>query len=272
MPELANFLAAEPRVKVATLHRYPVQQCFIKPTSLQYPTVSHLLNPHASRDMADSVVPYVAVARARHVVLRIDEMNTVSCGGAPGVADGFVSALWALDAAFQMARVGVDGVNIHSYPGAPYELFRFTRRGSRWQGFVAPEYYGMMMFARAAPPGSRLLRLSGRLGNVRAWATRGPDGTTRVVLINEYTAQSRTVAVRIPGAQGNATLERLRGKGITAKTGVTLGGQTFGTATTTGTLAGRSADSTVRKSAAGYVVNLPRASAAMLTIAAPPPA
>jgi hypothetical protein len=235
-----------------------------------YPSVAHLLAPVASQGLADSVAPFVGVAHARHVALRIDEMNTVSCGGAPGVANGFVSALWALDAVFQMARVGVDGVNIHTYPGAPYELFTFTRRDGRWRGDVAPEYYGLEMFAQAVPPGARLLRLSGSLGDVKAWATRGPDGTTHVVLINENTAQSRTVSVRIAGAHGAAMVERLQGKGISATTGVTLGGQTFGTATTTGTLTGRSAVATVKRSGGGFVVRLPQASAAMLTLAAPP--
>ena len=52
-----------------------------------------------------------------------------------------------------------------------------------------------------------LLRWSGSLGNVRAWATRAPSGTIHVVLINNDTARSHTVTVRIPGVQGSATLE-----------------------------------------------------------------
>jgi Glycosyl hydrolase family 79 C-terminal beta domain/Glycosyl hydrolase family 30 beta sandwich domain len=272
IPELPNFLAAEPRVRVATLHKYPLQTCFITPAQPQYPTIAHLLSPAASQGLADSVAPFAGVAHARHAALRIDEMNSVSCGDAPGVSNAFISSLWVLDAVFQMARVGVDGVNIHTYPGAPYELFSFTRRHGGWRGLVAPEYYGLEMFAQAAPPGSRLLRTSGSLGNVRAWATRAPDGAVHVVLINEYTAQSRTVTVRIPGARGSATLERLRGKGISATTGVTLGGQTYGTATRTGTLAGHSTVTSVGRKNGAYVVKLPRASAAMLTLAAPPPA
>jgi hypothetical protein len=272
IPELGQFLPAQPRVKLATLHRYPLQLCFMPAASPMYPSVAHLLDPASSRGLADSVTSEVSVAHARHVALRIDEMNSVSCGGAPGLSNAFVSALWALDAVFQMARVGVDGVNIHTFPGATYQLFNFSRRHGRWRGYVAPEYYGLEMFAQAAPPGARLLRLSGALGNVRPWATRAPDGTIHVVLINDYTAQSRTVAVRIAGAQAPATLERLRGTGITARTGQTLGGQTFGTATTTGLLTGRSTIVTVTPTQGAYVVALPRASAAMLTIAAPPPA
>jgi hypothetical protein len=272
IPELPRFLAAEPRVHVAALHKYPLQTCFIAPAQPQYPTVAHLFSPTASQGLADSIAPFVGVAHSRHVALRIDEMNSVSCGDAPGISNAFVSSLWVLDAVFQMARVGVDGVNIHTYPGAPYELFSFTRLHGRWRGFVAPEYYGLEMFAQAAPPGARLLRTSGSLGNVRAWATRAPDGTIHVVLINEYTVQSRTVTVRIPGARTAATVEQLRGKGISATTGVTLGGQTFGSATATGTLSGRSTVTTVRPGHGAYIVKLPRASAAMITLAAPPPA
>jgi hypothetical protein len=268
IPETGPFLAAQPRVRVATLHRYPLQLCYMPAASPMYPSVAHLLAPAASQGLADSVAPYVGVAHARHVALRVDEMNTVSCGGAPGISNAFVSSLWALDAVFQMARVGVDGVNIHTYPGAPYELFAFTRRNGHWRGFVAPEYYGLEMFAQAAPAGARLLSVSGAAGDVKAWATRARDGTVHVVLINEDVAGSHTVTVHIANAGGPATLERLRGNGISARTGITLGGQTFGGATTTGTLAGHSTLAMVKPTNDAYTVDLPRASAAMLTIGA----
>jgi Glycosyl hydrolase family 79 C-terminal beta domain len=266
IPDLPSFLRAQPRVRVATLHRYPLQSCFIRPSQPQYPTLAHLLSPTASQGLASSIAPYVRVAHARRIPLRIDEMNSVSCGTAPGISSTFGSALWVLDAVFQMARVGVDGVNIHTYPKAPYELFNFTRSGGTWSGYVNPEYYGLLMFAQASPAGARLLPTSGALGNVRSWATRAPDGTIHVVLINDYTAQSRTIAVRIPGAGGPATLEPLRAPGVSARTGVTLGGQTFGTATTTGLLSGPSDATAVKPSGGNYVVKLPQASAAMLTI------
>jgi hypothetical protein len=265
IPELPKFLAAEPRVRVATLHKYPLQTCFVTPAQPQYPTLAHLLAPLAARGLADSIAPFVRVAHARHVALRIDEMNTDSCGLAPGVSDAFASALWALDAVFQMARVGVDGVNLHSYPSATYQLFKFTHLDGHWSAFVAPEYYGLQMFAEAAPPRARLLDVSGSLGRVHAWATREPNGTVHVVLVNAGTPQ--TVAVHVPGVRGAATLTRLLGTGLSASTGVTLGGQSYGSSTRTGTLAGRSTVAPVNKTGAGYVLKLPGASAAMLTIA-----
>jgi hypothetical protein len=85
------------------------------------------------------------------------------------------------------------------------------------------------------------------------------------VLINAGAAQ--TVAVRVRAVRGTGTLTRLMGTALSAPTGVTLGGQSYGTATRTGTLAGRSTVARVNKTGAGYVVTLPGASAAMLTIA-----
>ncbi len=263
MAHTSQFLAAEPRVKVVTLHRYPVQTCYIRKSSPQYPTAAHLLAPYATTDMANSVAAYVRTAHARHLPLRIDEMNTDSCGKAPGVSDAYVSALWAVDSLFEMARVGVDGVNMHTYPGATYQMFTFTQRGGKWRVTVAPEYYGLMMFAQAAPPGSRLIATSARnAGGIVRWATRGRDGHTRVVLINE-SLKLRTVA--LSGATGGtATLTRLKAPRLSSTSGVTLGGQHFGA--TTGTLTGRSDAAEVTARGGRYVFALPANSAVLVTL------
>jgi hypothetical protein len=265
MAKLPRFLAVAPRLGVVTLHRYPLQLCFVRPSESKYPTIANLMSDAASRGLADSVVPYVAMVHRRGLPLRIDEMNTISCGADPAVGETYASALWGLDALFEMARVGVDGVNIHTYPGATYELFNFSRRSGRWQAFVYPEYYGLMLFAQAAPAGARLLRVTPTgSGAVKAWAARAPDGHRRVVLINKSATKTRLVDVRVSGATGAATLERLTAPGMQARTGVTLGGHGFGATTTTGQLS--PADSiTVLPVGGYYVVKLPPASAAMLT-------
>ena len=94
------------------------------------------------------------VANAAHTAI-------LGVTGGPSRTVG-ISALWALDALFELPPVGVDRVNIHSYPGATYELFTFAREHGSWRAFVEPEYYGMLMFAQAPPPGSRLLGISCR--------------------------------------------------------------------------------------------------------------
>jgi hypothetical protein len=258
-----QFLAAEPRVRLATVHAYPVQTCDLSPASPIFPTVAHLLAPQATAGLADGVAVAVAAAHARHLPVRVDEMNTDSCGAAPGVSNAFVSALWALDALFEMARVGVDGVNIHTYPGATYQPFTITRVGHRWRASVTPEYYGLLMFAQAAPTGSRLIATTAsNLQGLEVWATRGRRGRTRVVLINA-SSNSRTVALNAAGDRP-ATLERLRAPSLTSTRGVFLGGQSFGSATRTGRITGRSNVANLHASQGRYVFAVPADSAALI--------
>jgi hypothetical protein len=264
---LGEFLAAEPRLGLVTLHRYPLQHCFVRPGSPRYPTIANLLSAPASTGLANSFAPFAAIAHARGLPLRIDELNTVACGAVPATSHRFASALWALDTMFEMVHAGVDGVNVHTFPGAGYELFSFSRRDGRWRASIAPEYYGLLTFAKAAPAGARLLGVSGNVSSrLKVWATLAPDGRTRVVLINENLARKRVVAVRVPRTTGAATLELLRAPSARASSGVTLGGRSFGSQTGTGTLPRESGTISVTPTNGSYDVSLPAASAALLTV------
>ena len=266
--QLGRFLSAEPRVGLVTLHRYPLQLCYTPRSSSRYPTLRRLLAPAASIGLADSFAPYVALAHAHGLSLRIDELNTVSCGADAAVSNTFASALWALNTLFEMVRVGIHGVNVHTFPGAGYELFRISRSHG-WQARVAPEYYGLMLFARAAPAGSRLLEVShGGDATLHVWATRTPNGTIRVLAVNTG-AVARPLSVRIAGAQaGGASLERLTAPSARSAGGVTLAGQSFGPRTSTGVLAGPPQVWTVSAVRGRYAVSLPAASAALLELPA----
>lgn len=268
---LRGLLAAEPTLRVVTVHRYPLNRCFTTPGSPNYPTVANMLNSSASRELADGIGRYVRIAHQRGDTFRIDEMNSVACGGKAGVSDTFASALWALEAMFAVARSGADGVNIHTFPGARYGLFTFRRAGAGWSAFVHPEYYGLLMFARAAPPGSRLLLLT-RTGTpeVRSWATRASDGRIRLVLINDDVSHSHVVSVRLPERAPTVTLERLTAPSAWARSGVALGGQSFGAQTRTGKLLRTRVGVELTAGPGGYLVTLPAASAAMLTVSLSP--
>jgi hypothetical protein len=238
---LGRYLAANPRVRIATFHRYPLHRCFTARTSGQYPTIPHLLSSMAATEPAVTVAAAVAVAHAHGVPFRVDELNSVSCGGARGVSDSFASALWIIDALFHLVRVGADGVNVHTFHNAIYAPFTIARRHGRWEARVRPLYYGLLLFARAAPAGARLLAVSGpAVPGLQTWATRAPDGTVRLLLVNQTARRVLTVAARAPGAVAAATLQRLRAPGLGARGSITLGGATFGSATSTGRLsAGR---------------------------------
>jgi hypothetical protein len=259
--QLGALLSAEPKIRLVTLHAYPLKHC----SAASHPTTAQLISPSASAGLAASQAGYVAVARRHGRPLRIDEMNGISCGGANGVSNSFASALWALDSLYQLARVGVAGVNMHTVPDTINEVIGSSQVQGKWQATVHPEYYGMMMFAQAAPAGSRLLKVGGSLSGTSVWATRGTDGHIRVVVTNRRSS-AQNVGIRIPAAHGPATVERLQAPGLGATSGVTLGGQSFGAATTTGLLSGASSNSTVEPSGDDYVITLPGTSAVMLTI------
>jgi hypothetical protein len=168
---------------------------------------------------------------------------------------------------FEAARAGIAGVNVHTSESTANALFSFTQSGSHWRGTVSPDYYGLLAFAQAAPAGSKLLSVSGpSSGPIHIWATRAPDGTTRVVLINFDTPSSHAITVRV-SSSATGMLTRLQARSASATGGITLGGQSFGSQTTTGNLGGTAQTSSVKPSGGAYHVTLSSASAALLTLA-----
>ena len=267
---LSQYLRTNSKVRLVTLHRYPLRRCYTPRESRTYASIGNLVGSAASSEPALSVRPAVAAAHARGIALRVDELNSASCGGVRGVSNTFASSLWVLDTLFEMARVGVDGVNIHTFKNARYQPFAFRRLRGRWTAEVRPLYYGMWIFARAAPAGSRLLSTSPVSGrSLRVWATRDSRRTTRVVLINDSPTREVTAAVGVPNAAALATLERLTAPGLAATGGVRIGGQTFGASTATARLTGPSTARGIEAIQGRFVFGVPPASAALLSVSTP---
>jgi hypothetical protein len=101
---------------------------------------------------------------------------------------------------------------------------------------------------------------------VRVWATRDTGGSTRVVLINDDPARSYLVRLHVARARGVATLERLMAPSAHATSGVTLGGQSFDPAGASGVLSGQRSTRAISATSGKYLVRLPAASAALLTL------
>jgi hypothetical protein len=261
---LNQLIAAEPKLRLVTMHRYPLRGCTTNPITPGFASIPTLLADSSSSGMAQTLAPYVKVAHDAGLPFRVAEMNSASCSGRRGVSNTFAASLWALDTLFNFAAIGVDGVNLHTLPGAPYELFTFTHTRRGWRAFVHPEYYGLLMFAQAFPPGAQLVPVTAPPGPVKIWATHAADGHTRVVLINKSTTSGSTIQLSVPGAGGTASLEWLRAPAVSATSGVTLGEQTFGTSTASGVLR---APKTVPITAVSgsYTITLPPASAVLLT-------
>ncbi len=267
---MASFLHGEPAVTQLTVHRYPLKNCFVARGSPQVATIPHLLSEYSTAGLARGVRVWIRIARAQRRTVRIDELNSVACRGKPGVSDTFASALWVTDALFSLASAGIGAVNIHTLPGAFYEPFAVTHTGGRWRARVEPEYYGLRLFAEAAPAGSQLLgvRGAGHSLSLSAWATRASDGSERLVLIDKDPGHARTVRVAVPaGLDGNdVTVERLTAPSVAARSGVRLGDRSYGAVTTTGRLG---PPRTTRAPSGGgrtVVVRVPGGSAALVTL------
>jgi hypothetical protein len=259
-----RFLAANRRVRLVTFHRYPLRPCSARPGSPAYPTIPNLLAPTTATAPAAGLQSAVGVAHARGLALRSDELNSASCGGARGVSDTFASALWVLDTLFHMTQAGVDGVNIHTLRRARYQPFVFTDDRGGWRAQVKPVYYGLLMFARAAPSGSTLLATSSpSYPAVRVWATRAPDGVVRVALIDASPTRAVAVAIRPPYPAARARLERLTAPSLSSTGGVTIAGQSFAD---DARLTGDYTTTTLRPIAHRYAVTLAPGSAALLTL------
>jgi hypothetical protein len=261
LAELGSFLKGQPRVKLSTFHAYPLKHC----TAAKVLTTSQLLSPAATSRFAQAQAQYVNVSHRYGKQARLDEINGITCGGYGGVSNAFGSALWVLDTLFELDKVGVDGVNIQTVPGGVQEIFGPVA-GDGGSMVVDPEFYGLMMFAQAAPAGSRLISIPAKLpSGVNLWATRATDGTVHVVLLNDNFSKPATVNVPLSSPAGPGTLEALRAPHIGATSGVTIGGQTFGASTTTGLLPAYHLQQ-VAASGGRYSVRVPPATAIMLTV------
>jgi len=257
---IASLLAGpHPGLGAVSAHRYPLSAC-VSPSSRSYPTIARLLRNRTTTLMAQSLVPAAQLAHRAGLPFRLTELNSVTCGGRPGVSDAFATALWAPDALFELLQAGVDGVNVHVRAGTINAPFALTDGGLDARPFL----YGLILFARTLGPDGQLVavRVDATPGlHLKAWAVRVSPGGLHVLLIDK-SAQSANVDLRLPAA-GPATVQRLLAPSAASRTGVTLDGQWLGR---DGDWYGRPADQIVRPGATGYKVWIRGPSAALLSV------
>jgi hypothetical protein len=206
------------------IHRYGASGCFA-PTSTGYPTISNLLSNANAEGLAASVAPWAGYAHARHMGMRVSEINSVSCGHDGGVANAFVSALWATDTLFSMLRNGVNAVSWHIRPGtlnAPFHLVHGALQPE-------PELYGLALFRRMIQGNARLLRSSATSSGtdrLSVWTVKS-GRTFRVLLINKGW---HTLHVSLRGVRQvhRAEIQRLTSPGVRATGGTRFAAQRIG--------------------------------------------
>jgi hypothetical protein len=224
-----------------------------------------LLRPGSASGAPSRMRDAASLAHGYHVPFRVDELNSIACGGQDGVSNVFGSALWAIDIMFEFANAGVDGVNWQSPNGAAYSplIFNIAHAGGNriYQlSNVSPLYYGMLLFQAATGKEARLLPVSlNSVANMKAWATMEATGKIRLVLINKEPSSSGKVLVRLPGFR-SATLLRLTAPDLASKRGVTFAGQTMD-GSSDGTLQGAKHVETLNAADDAFQIFLPAGSA-----------
>ncbi len=125
-------------------HHYPLG-CAQQPA----PSIEALLSGATRGRAAHSLATYLAVANAHGIPLRIDETNTVSCGGVSGISNTFASALWATGYITQAMAAGVTGINLQGNPAncGGYTPLCAPDPASLTQGRLRarPEWYALLL-------------------------------------------------------------------------------------------------------------------------------
>ncbi len=247
-----------------TAHRYPLV-CSAVPA----PSIDGLLSAATRARELTQLRSDAAIARAAHIPLRIDETNSVSCGGRAGVSDTFASALWAVQLITEAMQLGITGVNFHDLPAscAGYSALCATDPAALAAGHLvaAPEWYALLLTRGLT--GERPLATTLQPSSAAVVAAAfGGRGTARVVLVDsDAGGRARAVRLVVGGAYTRASVVTLTAPSLAATTGVRLGGRAVNAA---GELLGPLQRTSVRSAHGSIVLALAPASAAVVTLSA----
>lgn len=259
--------AVDERPALLTGHHYPLG-CEQQPP----PSIARLLSTQIRAKEIRSLRRYVAISQAGGAPFRLDETNSVSCGGVAGISDTFASALWAAGFLPQVMSAGAVGFNLHGNPSRcdGYTPVCAPGAAALSEGALVakPEWYALLMLRglagdRSLP--SAVVR-SPRSTNVQVAAFVAASGRLDFVLVDDDPPGARPATVRLrlgAGFAGGSVL-KLSGESPAALSGVTLGGHEV--AADGSWTSGRLPTVAVRSGAA--TVELTPSSAALVGIAA----
>ncbi len=251
------------RPALLTVHRYPLV-C----SALPAPSIAGLLSA-ATRDRdLTQLRSDVTIARAAGIPLRVDETNSVSCGGRAGVSDTFAAALWAVQFIAETMQLGIDGVNFHDLPAscAGYSPLCASDPAAFAQGRLtaAPEWYALLLMRNliGERPLTTVVRPSAPTVLAAAFAGLG---VTRLVLVDtDATGTARPVRIAVGAAPATASVLALTAPSLAATGGVRLGGRGVNAS---GELLGAPVRRVVRSTGGAITIPLAPASAALVTLA-----
>jgi hypothetical protein len=166
------------------------------------------------------------VSRENGLAYRINEVNSFSGGGKPGVSDTFGSALWCLDYLFILASHYCEGVNMETDINQLGFISHYSPIVHDEAGHCSarPEYYGMLAFALAGKGELLKLALEKPAMNLSAYATRDQDGHLWITVVNKDFARDAAMETTLPEGYLSAAAVRLSAPSMESKDHVTLSG------------------------------------------------
>jgi Ricin-type beta-trefoil lectin domain/Glycosyl hydrolase family 79 C-terminal beta domain len=223
-----------PNIVELTSHYYPLSACGGSTS-----TISELLGPTAHNDETSIADEAVAAAAKIGVPAVLDEGNSVVCEGQNGVSNVYASALWEIDEQLLTAREGVSGDYEHGTVvecGSAKPLYMYytplcapTAADAAAGDLAAqPEYYGLAAVHEIGP-GDFLEVTNPDSANVHAYAIKHSNGTVTVMLDNVQDPSSNgatSLQLDLPASYASGEEVALTASGLSATSGITLGGQT----------------------------------------------
>jgi hypothetical protein len=247
-----------------TGHHYPLG-CRQVPA----PSIERLLSPEVRQLEEASLGRYMAVARASGVPFRMDEANSVSCGGRAGISNTFASALWASGYIGETLASGAQGINLQGNPGNcnGYTPVCAASAARLQSGALSaqPIWYALALTRGlagdrplhtlvSAPPGSNML--------VRG--LRSPSGTLQFLIV-DYEPPGTPAAqlvLHVGAGYHAAAVANLTARSPEATSGVRLAGAAVNAS---GALAGSQVPHPPVEEGA-VRVSVPASSAALVTV------
>ncbi len=254
-----------------TGHHYPLGCAQTPP-----PSIELLLSEGTRAREARSLATYMGLQSANGIPVRIDETNTVSCGGVPGISNTFASALWAAGYITQAMTAGTAGINLE---GNPRNCPGYTPLCTPDPAAIAsgqlsaePEWYALLLTSSlvgARPLPSAIT--ASTPPNLAAASFLGPEHSLKVVLVDDEPrgAQPLAMQLQLGSASGTAQILRLTAPAQNASSGVLLGGRTVAA---DGVWSPPARPETVPVRGGTVALGLPADSAALVTVTRAKPA
>jgi hypothetical protein len=145
-------------------------------------TIDLLLDPDTTK-LKPMLETLSLTANSTHVGFRMSECNSFYGGGAPGISNGFGTALWVIDFLFENAVYGSAGVNFHGGGDEWYTPIANNELGV--VDGIRPEYYGLFLFAKAANGSLLQTKTENQDPHFSSYATTAKDGSFWIILSNK---------------------------------------------------------------------------------------